>query len=96
MGYKQNLKYTVADLMNSWTAKRKVSGDKIHPAFVILDSPKQRHFSVLMGQPRIGHFLRKAGEYGLVTSKAMCMEVGNTSEISVFHVHIVEESDCST
>ena len=63
-------------------------------SFYILDSPKEGYFSIMLRDTYIGFFMRKAGMYGMLAEKGMCVAVGNAKdEWRVVQVHIVEDYD---
>lgn len=65
------------------------------PTFYVMDSSIDKHLSIFIERKNIPRFIRKAGSYGMIWEKGLCIPVGNASkDWDALQVHIVTNEDC--
>jgi hypothetical protein len=95
MGFKQEVKYRVIDLLHErWNSKDK-KDPRRRPKIMLLDSILDEHFGILIPKSVVPYFARKAGMYGMTFEESLAIGVGfnHPLKFTVLSVHVVTEKD---
>lgn len=111
MGYKREIRVRVADILATrqriipcgWceplqcrhkSLEYKTPKDRV-PEFFVMDSSLEKYLTIFLKRSDIPHFIRKAGMFGIIWEKGLCIPVGNASkDWDALQVHIVTNEDC--